>query len=194
MNMKTLIIGSVVLVLSLFANIALGFNVSGKNQDFKQEQEMRKELQAEVESLKTELSSAEGIIVDENLGEDQNSKALVEAFFNTQYEYSTETYKERFEKIKEYVNESVYGQLTSAGIPDIPNIKFENKINELKVFMSAKDSDLSGLVLMKSAYEVDGVEAPETTQIFNVTVAEENGQKKIVELEVLGSFAAMSES
>ncbi|MCM3603118.1 hypothetical protein M3175_20475 [Robertmurraya korlensis] len=194
MNTKVFITISLALVISIFANVALGFNVSSKSQENKEYSELNKELKGEIKSLKTGLNEAEGIITDEQLANSSDAKKVVESFFKTQYDYNSETYKERYEKIKSYVNDEVYGQLTSAGIPEIPNVKFENKINNLKLYMTAQNKELTGLVLLNTVYKIEGVESPETTQIFQVTVSEENGKQQIVSLEVLGTFASMSES
>ena len=131
MNTKVFIAVSLALLISVFANIALGFNVSSKSQENKEHQNNNKELQKQIESLENGLDEAEGIIVDEKLVENEDAKKVVENFFKTQYEYTTDTYKDRFEKIKEFVNNDVYGQLTTAGIPDVPNVKFESKINNI---------------------------------------------------------------
>lgn len=194
MNTKVFIAVSLALLISIFANIALGFNVSSKSQENKEHQTHNKELQKQIESLEKELYEAEGIIVDEKLVENEDAKKVVENFFKTQYEYTTDTYKGRFEKIKEFVNKDVYGQLTTAGIPDVPNVKFESKINNMKLYLTAENKELSGLVLLDTVYKIEGVDSPETTQIFEVTVAEKDGKQQIVSLKTLGTFASMSDS
>jgi hypothetical protein len=193
-NTKVLITISFALVVSIFVNIALGFNVGSKSEDIKKYSALNKELKEQINSLEAGLSEAEGIITDEQLANSNDAKKVVESFFKTQYDYNSETYKERYEKIKPYVNDKVYGQLTTAGIPEIPNVKYENKINDLKLYMTAQDKDLTGLVLLNTVYNIEGVKSPETTQIFQVKVSEENGKQQIVSLEVLGTFASMSES
>lgn len=193
-NTKVFIAVSLALLISVFANIALGFNVSSKSQENKEHQNNNKELQKQIESLENGLDEAEGIIVDEKLVENEDAKKVVENFFKTQYEYTTDTYKDRFEKIKEFVNNDVYGQLTTAGIPDVPNVKFESKINNMKLYLTAKNKELSGLILLDTVYKIEGVDSPETTQIFEVTVAEKDGKKQIVSLKTLGTFASMSDS
>lgn len=194
MNTKVIVSVFLALIISIFVNIALGFNVSSKSQENEEYIALNKELKDQIKSVKKGLNEAEGIITDEQLSEDEDAKKVVESFFKTQYEYNSDTYKERFEKIKSFVNEEVYGQLTTAGIPDIPNIKFENKINNLKLYLTAQNKELTGLVLLDTVYNIEGVESPETTQIFQVTVAEKEGQQQIVSLEILGTFASMSES
>ncbi|PTY92315.1 hypothetical protein [Heyndrickxia sporothermodurans] len=194
MNTKVLVAVSLALLISIFANIALGFNVSSKSKESKEYQTVNKELQEQIQSLEKGLDEAEGIIVDEKLAENEDAKKTVKSFFHTQYEYTSETYKERFEKIKEFVNDDVYGQLTTAGIPDVPNVKFENKINNMKLYLTAENKELTGLVLIDTVYTIEGVESPETTQIFEVTVAESDGQQRIVSLKTLGTFASMSDS
>lgn len=194
MNTKVFIAVSLALLISVFANIALGFNVSSKSQDNKEYQVLNKELQEQIKSLERGLDEAEGIIVDEKLAENDDAKKVVENFFKTQYEYTSNTYKERFEKIKEFVNDDVYGQLTTAGIPDIPNVKFENKINNMRLYLTAENKELTGLVLIDTVYKIEGVESPETTQIFEVVVAETDGKQQIISLKTLGTFASMSES
>ncbi|MBY0155424.1 hypothetical protein H0178_06430 [Cytobacillus firmus] len=194
MNTKVFIAVSIALLISVFANIALGFNVSSKSQDNKEYQVLNKELQEQIKSLERGLDEAEGIIVDEKLAENDDAKKVVENFFKTQYEYTSNTYKERFEKIKEFVNDDVYGQLTTAGIPDVPNVKFENKINNMRLYLTAENKELKGLVLIDTVYKIEGVESPETTQIFEVVVAEIDGKQQIISLKTLGTFASMSES
>lgn len=194
MNTKVFIAVSIALLISVFANIALGFNVSSKSQDNKEYQVLNKELQEQIKSLERGLDEAEGIIVDEKLAENDDAKKVVENFFKTQYEYTSNTYKERFEKIKEFVNDDVYGQLTTAGIPDIPNVKFENKINNMRLYLTAENKELTGLVLIDTVYKIEGVESPETTQIFEVVVAETDGKQQIISLKTLGTFASMSVS
>ncbi|PGT80978.1 hypothetical protein [Bacillus sp. AFS040349] len=168
--------------------------MSSKSQDNKEYQVLNKELKEQIKSLERGLDEAEGIIVDEKLAENDDAKKVVENFFKTQYEYTSKTYKERFEKIKEFVNDDVYGQLTTAGIPDIPNVKFENKINNMRLYLTAEKKELTGLVLIDTVYKVEGVESPETTQIFEVVVAETDGKQQIISLKTLGTFASMSES
>lgn len=194
MNTKVFISVILALIISIFTNIALGFNVSSKSQENKEYSTINKELKEKVKRLDKGLNEAEGIITDEQLAENTDAKRVVESFFKTQYDYNSETYKERYEKIKPYVNDEVYGQLTTAGIPEIPNVKFENKINDLKLYMTAQNKELTGLVLLNTVYNIEGVESPETTQIFQVTVKEKDGKQQIVSLEVLGTFASMSES
>ncbi|MGG3662989.1 hypothetical protein [Bacillus gobiensis] len=194
MNTKITVAVSVALIISIFANIALGFNVSSTSKENREKSAINKELKEQIKSLKTELDQAESVITDEQLVSNEDSKKVIEDFFRTQYEYNTDTYKDRFEKIKSFVNDEVYGQLTSAGVPDIPNVKFENRIKDLKMYLTAKNKELTGLVLLDTVYQVDDVASPETTQIFEVTVAEEDGQQQIVSLDVLGTFASMSES
>lgn len=194
MNIKILVSVCLALVISIFINITLGFNLSNNNQKSDDYQKLNKELQKQILSLEKELSEAEGAINVQELTDDKEARKVVENFFKTQYEYTSETYKERFEKIKEFVNDDVYGQLTTAGIPDIPNIKFENKIQDMKLYLSAENNSLSGLVLLETTYTIEGLENPKTTQIFRLVVSAQNDSPKIVSLEVLGTFSSMSES
>lgn len=194
MNTKVFVVLSLALLISIFVNMALGFNVSSKSQENKEYQTIIKELKKQVHSLEESLDEAEGIIHDEELAESVDAKKVVENFFKTQYEYTSDTYKERFGKIKEFVNDDVYGQLTTAGIPDVPNVKFKNQINNMKLYLTAKNNELTGLVLLNTVYEIEGVSSPETTQIFEVTVVEKDGKQQIVSLKTLGTFASMSDS
>ncbi|MGG0888922.1 hypothetical protein [Cytobacillus horneckiae] len=194
MNTKIFVALSLALLISIFANMALGFNVSSKSQENKEYQTINKKLQKQVRSLEEGLDEAEGIIHNEELEESIDAKKVVENFFKTQYEYTSDTYKERFEKIKEFVNDDVYGQLTTAGIPDVPNVKFKNQINNMKLYLTAKNNELTGLVLLDTVYKIEGVSSPETTQIFEVTVVEKDGKQQIVSLKTLGTFASMSDS
>ncbi|MED4057156.1 hypothetical protein ACQRXC_28735 (plasmid) [Niallia taxi] len=194
MNTKILVALVIMLVVSIFSNIALGFNVSSESKDNEKFEKVNKDLKSQVKELENGLDKAEGAITDDQLAGNEEAKKTVENFFNTQYNYSTGTYKEKFQKIKAYVNEDVYGQLMSAGVPDTPNIKFENNITNMKLYMAAKNKELTGLVVLDTVYTIDGVDSPETTQIYEVTVAEEDGRQKIISLDVLGTFASMSES
>lgn len=194
MNTKVLVAVSLALLISIFANIALGFNVSSMSQKNGEHQALNKELQNKIHILEKVLDEAEEIIVGEQLVENEDAKKVVVNFFETQYEYTSETYKERFEIIKKYVNDEVYGQLITAGIPDTPNVKFENRINNIDLYLTAESKELKGLVLLNTIYEIEGVKSPETTQIFQVTVDEKDGKHQIVSLKTLGTFASMSDS
>lgn len=185
---------SIALIVSIFVNIALGFNVSSKNQKSEEYQTLNKELHKQIKSLEIKINKAEGKLIDEQLVEDSEAKEVVKNFFKTQYEFTSESYKERFEKIKEFVSDNVYGQLTTAGIPDTPKVKFKNQITNLKIYLTAENKELTGLVLLDTIYEIEGVKSPETTQIFQVTVGKEKGKQKIIALESLGTFASMTES
>uniref|UniRef100_UPI003F492F8E hypothetical protein n=1 Tax=Niallia taxi TaxID=2499688 RepID=UPI003F492F8E len=194
MNTKVLVTMAIMLVVSIFTNIALGFNVSSENKENEQVVNQNKDLKTQVKELEKGLDKVEGAITDEQLAGNKEAKKTVEDFFDTHFNYNTNSYKDKFEKIKNYVNEDVYDQLMSAGMPDTPTIKFENNITKMKLYMTAQNKELTGLVVLDTIYTIDGVDSPETTQIYEVTVAEEDGKQKIVSLEVLGTFASMSES
>ncbi|MCM3113642.1 hypothetical protein [Lederbergia lenta] len=194
MNTKIFVAVCIALIISIFANVALGFNVSSKSQEREGYAKMNNKLKEEIKMLEKGLIEAEEIITNEQLVVNEDAKQVVKSFFETQYEYNTDTYKERYEKIKPFVNKDVYGQLTAAGIPDVPKIKFENKINDLKLYLTAQNNELTGLVLLDTVYNIEGLNSPENTQIFQVKVAEVDGQQQIVYLEILGAFAAMTDS
>lgn len=190
MNKKLLIILSILFVVSIFSNIALGFNVNSKSKDYDESQGLVKKYEKDIHILERKISEFEGIIIDDNLANDKKAKDIVKGFFTTHYEYNSATYKERFEKIKMFISDDVYGQLTAAGIPDIPNIQFENKINNMELYITAENEEISGLVLLDTVYIVDGLKSPEMSQIFRVSLKDD----KITSLEALGTFAAMAES
>lgn len=193
MNLK-LIIGIVLLlIVSLFVNIALSFNIVSEGDQAKKYKKHNQELQSIIDELKAEKKEVEGLVTGDMLLND-DSKNVVEKFFRTQYEYDTSNYKNRFELIKPYVSNNVYGQLTAAGIPDIPDMKFENKIKDIQLYLGSNNNIISGLVLLDTVYTIEGLKNPVTTQIFQVKLGNENGVQQITELKVLGSFAAMSES
>ncbi|MGM0941327.1 MAG: hypothetical protein ACQEWU_10245 [Bacillota bacterium] len=194
MKLKFIIPISVVFVISIFSNIALAFNVVNKGSELEKINLDNTELQKELKSLETALNKAESTIQNEKLTNNQDAKELVTKFFKTQYEYDSTNYKGRFKKIEKFVSEDVYGQLTTAGIPEVPNVNFENHINDMKLFLTAHNNEIVGLVLLDTSYVIDGFDSPETTQIFEVKVTEHEGEQKIVSLEILGTFASMSES
>lgn len=194
MNIKLSIIVIATLIVSIFINVALGFNVSSKIKENEKYEEQNKVLEKKVTKLEKGLDKAEGVIVDEELAGKESVKRLVETFFKTQYEYTSSNYKERFEKIKQYVSTDVYGQLTAAGIPDIPTVKFENKIKNMKVYLTSENKQISGLVLLDTVYEIDSLNGQPTKQIFEITVSNEKGKIQIDKLEVLGTFTSMAES
>ncbi len=183
---------SIALAISLFANIALGFNVSNAaNVANQKEKEIEKLKQNGRENSNLQIDEKTTLSTDVDLN---NTRILIEKFFKAQFEYNTNTYKDRFTKIKEFVNNEVYGQLTAAGIPETPGIKFENKIKDLQIYFNPELQGTSGLVVLESKYTVDKIRNPPTTQIYRVSVGKENGQYKITSLELLGTFTAMKES
>gem|GEM_PF-2202991 len=194
MNIKVFIVVSVALIMSLFANIALGFNVGSKNHENDKQRSMYQELKGKNKKLEKQLKTTRELVPQQELTGNEEAKTTVENFFNIQYQYNSTNYKERFTRIKPYVNQDVYGQLTAAGIPDTPQIKFENKIKTMKLYLTAENKEFSGLVLLDTVYQIDSVESPETQQIFQVTVAKDGGHQKIISLKALGTFAPMSKS
>lgn len=193
---KYIVALSIALLISIFANIALGFNVSSTKSISKELEEKERLLEEKLHELTASLEKAQTTISNEQLVSDQLGRETIEEFFYTQFSFTTETYQERFIKIKEYVNDEVYGQLTTAGIPDTPSINFENHINEMKLFLDVDNNKLQGIVMLDTVYVVESVPSPEMTQIFYVVVDknEQNGKYQIINLEVIGTFTSMVES
>lgn len=191
--MKIKIIIGALIVVSFFANIALGFNVSSALNASKQKEKEIITLKKKIEKLnKDSVSIPSKVVAPNSLDE---AEQVVKSFFETQYSYDRETYKSRFDKIKQYVNDSVYGQLTSAGPIDVPGINFENKINNLQIYLkNGETGEFNGFVLLKSTYKVDKVKNPAITQMFQVKVNKNNGRYKITELENIGIFSPMKQS
>lgn len=196
MKTKYIVALSIALLISIFANIALGFNVSSTKSISKELEEKERLLEEKLHELTASLEKAQTTISNEQLVSDQLGRETIEEFFYTQFSFTTETYQERFIKIKEYVNDEVYGQLTTAGIPDTPSINFENHINEMKLFLDVDNNKLQGIVMLDTVYVVESVPSPEMTQIFYVVVDknEQNGKYQIINLEVIGTFTSMVES
>lgn len=195
MNLKLVVALSVALLISLFANMALGFNTSEKSDQVDDLQAKNEELTAKVDEVQVSLNEAEGTLVNNQLEDDGGARKVIEDFFQTQYNYTSETYEARYEQIKQYVDNGVYGQLTAAGKPSAPEVQVESKIHGLKLYMSTDDEVLSGLVLLDVAYSIEGLGGDDPmTQLFQVEVEEVNGEQKITHLASLGTFDPMTES
>ncbi|WP_039076287.1 hypothetical protein [Bacillus sp. MSP13] len=187
--MKNIIVRTIFIVLffiSIFTNITLGFNLSDQKKAYEQSEAKTKELETELYKVKKQLSDAQDSIKESETAYDSKKKQLVKDFFKAQYEYTTKSYKERYDKIKQYVSNEVYGQLTAAGVPDTPKVSFKNKITDLQLFLTpSNDGQVSGLVLLQTEYEVEGLKNPKVTQLFKVKV----NNNRINKLETLGTFA-----
>jgi hypothetical protein len=195
MNLKVVVALSVALLISLFANIALGFNSSDKSNQVDDLQAKNEELTTKMEDVQVSLDEAEGTLVNNQLADDGEARKVIEDFFDTQYNYTTETYVTRYEAIKKYVNSSVYGQLTAAGKPTALEVDVESKIQNLKLYMSTDDDVLSGLVLLDVTYTIEGLGNDDPmTQLYQVEVEEVDGEQKITHLASLGNFSRMTES
>ncbi|MER2458306.1 hypothetical protein ABS751_10590 [Bacillus subtilis] len=188
--MKKIIVRTIFIVLffiSIFANITLGFNLSDQKKANEQAETKKKELDTELDKVKKQLADSQDSIKESKTAYDTKKKQLVKDFFKAQYEYTTKSYKARYDKIKQYVSEGVYGQLTAAGIPDTPKVFFKNKITDLQIFLTpSSNGEVSGLVLLETEYEVEGLKNPKVTQLFKVKV---NKNNTIDQLETLGTFA-----
>ncbi|QAW06617.1 hypothetical protein ES968_21880 (plasmid) [Bacillus subtilis] len=188
--MKNVIVRTIIIVLffiSIFVSITLGFNLADQKKVNEQAEAKTKELETELDEVKKQLTDAQDSIKESETAYDSKKKQLVKDFFKAQYEYTTKSYKERYEKIKQYVSNDVYGQLTAAGIPDTPKVSFKNKITDLQLYLTpSSDGEVSGLVLLETEYEVEGLKNPKVTQLFKVKV---NDKNKIDKLETLGTFA-----
>ncbi|MCY8737575.1 hypothetical protein P8881_19780 [Bacillus haynesii] len=187
--MKTIVVKTIFVVLffiSIFVNIALGFNLSAQKSAYERSESKAREQAAELTKVKKKLTDAQDSIKESETAYDSETKQLVKDFFKVQYEYTTKSYKSRFDKIKRYVSDGVYGQLTSAGIPDTPKVSFKNTITDLQLFLTqSDDNQVSGLVLLQTKYEIDGIKNPKVTQVFKIKV----DNKRISELETVGTFA-----
>jgi len=194
MNLKVVVALSIALVISLFANAALGFNVSDKSNQVEDLQAKNEKLTTKLDEVQVSLDKAEGTLVNNQLETDGEARKVVEDFFYTQYAYDNSTYEARYKKIKQYVSDSVYGQLTAAGTPSALEVEFTSEVSDFKLYLSTKDKVLNGLVLMQTIYTIEGSESAPVTQLFQVEVKEEDGKQKIVSLEALGTFSPMTES
>ncbi|MGM0817443.1 MAG: hypothetical protein ACQEUO_18400 [Bacillota bacterium] len=193
--MRNIIIKTTVVVLffiSIFVNIVLAANLSDTNEKKKQMNEKVTAMENEMEKKEVELNTYESKVTEKQLTEDPANKKLLENFFQIQYQYNEKSYKDRFTKIKKYVNKNVYGQLTAAGIPDTPKIKFENEIKDMQVFLtSSPDETVTGMVLLKTQYKIENVQNPTMTQIFKVEIQDD----QITKLETVGTLGeSISES
>lgn len=194
MSTKMFILACSVLIVSIFANVAMGFNLTSQSQESKQEVSSSQDLKQQVKKLKEDLRKAEGIIREKKLTDNEEYRKVINDFFSAQYNFDTKAYKERFNKIKPLVNKEVYGQLTSAGLPDVPNIKFENHIENMEIYITPGDREINSLVLIDTIYQVEGVKSQPTTQVFEVKVSNIKGKKQIAALKTIGSFASMTNS
>lgn len=190
MKSKIMIVSIVVLVISLFVNLVLSLNLTEAMSD-------KKEVEQAIEELKENQEKQE--IKQERIEEQENefdylngeeAERMIELFFRAQYDYDEESYKERTNKIKPFVNDEVYGQLTTAGIPDIPSIKFSNDVNDIQIYLTEKADHVDSLILLDTTYNIEGFDNSMMTQIFNVQF----NHGVITSLELIGTFAKMSES
>lgn len=193
--MRNIIIKTTVVVLffiSIFVNIVLAANLSDAKEKKKQMNDRVTEMEKDMEKKEGELNTYESKVTEKELTEDPANKKLLENFFQIQYQYNEKSYKDRFTKIKKYVNENVYGQLTAAGIPDTPKIKFENEIKDMQVFLTpSPDQVVTGMVLLKTQYKIENVQNPAMTQIFKVEIQDD----QITKLETVGTLGeSISES
>ncbi|MFF2765289.1 hypothetical protein ACFVR0_18185 [Bacillus altitudinis] len=183
----------VLFFISIFVNVALGVNLSSTKKDQEKLLEQKKEDKKQLSVLNKKIGKYENSITEEEVSKDADNKELLNDFFMTQYAYTEKEYKDRFNKMKKYVNDDVYGQLTAAGVPDTPKISFENKVTDIQIFMtsSTSENNVSAMVLLKTQYRIESVTNPEVTQVFKLTIQ----NKKISSLETVGSFGqSLSES
>lgn len=186
MKVKLIIILSVITTISLFANLVISLNLmqalSEKDDAVNQSQNYEKELK-ELEGKTTQESRQEYVNGDA-------VEKLIESFFRTNYEYDQSSYKERIPSIKPYVSDEVYGQLTTAGVPEIPGIEFSNTIESIQIYSTEKSSHVESLILLDTTYQVEDFDNSVITQLFNIEVKGD----VITKLEQVGTFSKLSES
>lgn len=186
MKLKWIIAGIVLLVISLFANLVLSLNLSNTLKE-------NNSLATDITPLESQSETVDDQVEEQLLYENEGqTEQIIESFFRVQYEYTDQNYKERFSNIKEFVNEDVYGQLTSAGTPDIPSVEFENKINDLQIYITQKDNQTDTLVLLDTSYNIEGFTNSNLTQIFNISF--DDSENVISSLNLVGTFTKMNES
>lgn len=186
MKLKLIIGLSVITVLSLFANLVISLNLTQalaeKDDAIDQSQNYEKKLE-ELEEKTTQESRQEYVNGDA-------IEQLIESFFRTHYEYDQSSYKERIPNIKEYVSDEVYGQLTTAGVPEVPSIEFSNTVENIQIYLTEKSSHVESLILLDTTYQVADFDNSVITQLFNVEV----NDNVITKLELVGTFSKLSES
>lgn len=171
---------SLPLVLSLFANIVLTINLVHRNNDSLTDQS------------NTKTSERFSDVSESN---NEQAKICTENFFQIFYNYTNENYEERYEKIKKYISDKVFVQLTGGGKPTAPKIKISNKVADLRVFINQNNNgELDGFVVLKTTLSVDQNESPETSQMFQVHLVHKDNSYIIDKLESFGVVSKMEKS
>lgn len=194
MNLKTIFF--VILSVSLILNLVLGLSLIGQhiasNDQKKKISNLGSQLKKETEDTDVKQSNRSNqqnvkyVFVDKS---EKPIKSFINDFFKIQYEYSNDDYTQRFKKIKTFVTNDVYNQLTGSGIPAAPKTQFSNKVKDLQIYITGKNNKtVNALILLTTIYTIDNKDMDPTKQIFEVSVQPYGEKWKIVKLTLLGNL------
>lgn len=193
---KYFLIGGLILSNIVFILLYVGTLTTQNEQETTTDKEESKQ---EVESVmstqqpsKTETTNKK----NKDLHAGQDKIGFIKEVFTTLFDYTNEDYQSRFEVAEGMVKESILQNIQGMMGADVPKIKFQNKVNGVKVYITpfSSQSITDALVYVTSSYKIEGSEASKRNQLFRIDIEEKNGGYLITNLESYGFINPLSQS
>ncbi|MBT2757958.1 hypothetical protein J7E71_18970 [Mesobacillus foraminis] len=190
------------LVLSILANVFLGFMYLGQKTIATQAESRNRETQDRMEQVKEDARKREQELdaFQENqalyaIEQSNEVKGFVEETFRNLFDYDNKNYEKRFDGVRDRLSESVISKLRASGETGSTQIEFRNEVKAISVYLSAMEMDQAkALVNMETQYSVGGSEFPRRHQMYEVTLSKEGEGWLVDKLEMMGSYEPFEES
>lgn len=160
-------------IISWIVLIALCFTIGGL---FYQNSALTQKLEAMQDKKTTEFVKEAPKESEKN----GNTK-IIESFFNSQYNYSSENYSKRLSKAKEYATTEFVEEYKET----LPSESIDSTVNsQVQDLQIGVINDNEYLVFIKTIYSINGVAGSAVGQLFR-TITKDN---KINQIENIGSI------
>lgn len=184
----------VILITSLVMNLIFIVATIGGRIDIKNKNEQIKTLVTKNEILTQKVNKYNANNKTETLLAGEKAKNDIRNFINAEFNYTNANYKSRFEDIKKYVTDDVYNVLKGTGDITTPKTKFQNKVENLNVYLTTNDNaTIKSLVNITTIYSIEGINSAPINQIYELELREQGKDKWIItKYTLMGNFAPYS--
>ena len=190
--MQKKIIG--ILITSLVINLIFIVATIGGRIDIKNKNAQIKTLVIKNEILTQKVNKYNANNKTETLLAGEKAKNDIRNFINAEFNYTNVNYKSRFEDIKKYVTDDVYNVLKGTGDVTTPKTKFQNKVENLNVYLTTNDNaTIKSLVNITTIYSIEGINSAPINQIYELELRQQGKDKWIItKYTLMGNFASYS--
>lgn len=112
---------------------------------------------------------------------------FVKDFFSIYQNYTTDTYRTRFDEMQNYTNDDVLSKLKGASALEPPVLPMKNEVVKEQVFVDPSEPH-NFLVYVSTAYSLDGNVIANGNILYEVTLVSNGGNYTITDIVVKGNL------